>query len=118
MSWLYAIGITVGLVIVNDVLLYLLQQMGMPDNVHKILQMLFIAITIFGSAYWVRMDSAKVEINKYEGGMVQGSPDGLAVITILLWPLIFPAYLQKRWMIKNRRLSLKPEFHPNYRKPS
>lgn len=78
--------------------------------------MIFGAATILGSAYWVKIDSDRMEINKYPG-MVQGTPEGLAIVTVLLWPLVFPAYLQKRWMIKNRHISMKPEFHPNYRKP-
>jgi len=116
MSWVQAIAITVGLIVLNDVILYVLELLGLNDP-NKILQMILGAITILGSAYWVRLDSQKIEVNKYDG-MVQGSPDGLAIVTVLLWPLVFPAYLQKRYMIKNRLISIKPEFHPNYKKPS
>lgn len=117
MSWVQAIGITVGLIVLNDIVLYFCEQMGMSKDTVKLLQMILGAITILGSAYWVRTDSEKIEVNKYDGA-VQGSPNGLAIVTVLLWPLVFPAYLQKRYLIKNRLISIKPEFHPNYRKPS
>lgn len=116
MSWAYAVAVTFGLVMVDYAILAFLTQMQVPKGVLSILEMLLGAVLILGSAYWVAQDSERVEINKYEG-IVQGSPAGLAVVTVLLWPLVFPAYMQKRWMIKNRRLSIKPEFHPNYRKP-
>ena len=116
MSWAYGIGITFGLLFADQTIIAFLRQMQVPANILSILEMLLGAALLFGSAYWIAQDSERIEINKYEG-IVQGSPAGLAIVTVLLWPLVLPAYLQKRWMIKNRRISIKPEFHPNYRPP-
>ncbi len=117
MGWVYGVSITAALMAANYLIVGFFEQMQVDKGVVGIIQMLLIAITLFGSAYWIAKDSEKTEINKYEG-TVQGSAKGLAIATVLLWPVVLPAYLQKRWMIKNKQAVLKPEYHPNYRKPT
>lgn len=119
MNWAYAAFVTMGLIAIPVVIVRLLAQMGVDPGTLRILEFVIGFAVIIGSAYFVLVDSEKIEYYKYEGGRfaIEAPPQALAVVCIILWLVFMPIYLQKRWLIKNYRAKLKPEFHPNYKKP-
>ncbi len=106
MNWVFALGVTGAILIVEVGIAYLLGEMainGLP--VAKIVAFLI----QLASAIWVGIDAAAIELRKYKG-FISGNPGTLAVVCALLWIIVFPGYLQKRWKITHGKAELKPEF--------
>ena len=63
-------------------------------------------IVILGTAGWVALDSAKIQIKRYQSGISYG-PGVLFIACVLLWAVTLPWYLVVRSKIKNRTALLK-----------
>ncbi|OHB54613.1 MAG: hypothetical protein A2Y12_09850 [Planctomycetes bacterium GWF2_42_9] len=61
---------------------------------------------IFISIVWAGIDASSIELKKYKNSVASG-PVMLVIGMLLLWPIVFPAYLAARYRIKKVKAELK-----------
>lgn len=107
-----AISVTLGFfvaqVVIGTILLTVLQMISLPNNVCEIVNNVFQFGTMLGSVAWMAADSKKIGLCRYQGFICE-RPVRLAIAGALLWIVVFPMYLCKRWDINHGVAKLKPE---------
>lgn len=112
MNLFIAISVTLGFfitqVVVGTILITIMQMMSMPDNRAETVNCIFQFGTMLGSVAWMVVDSKKIGLCRYQGFICE-RPVRLAIAGALLWIIVFPMYLCKRWDINHGVAKLKPE---------
>ena len=71
----------------------------------------FLVPLVVGTFVWAGLDSARIQLRKFESGISYG-PVVLGVLCSFLWILVFPWYLVMRSKIRQGTARLRPEFEP------
>ncbi|MBY0552089.1 MAG: hypothetical protein K2W95_32695 [Candidatus Obscuribacterales bacterium] len=112
MNLFFAVSVTLAFfitqVVVGTILLTVLQMMSIPNNVGEIVNNVFQFGTMLCSVAWMVVDSKKIGLCRYQGFICE-RPVRLAIAGALLWIVVFPMYLCKRWDINHGVAKLKPE---------
>ena len=66
-----------------------------------------ISIIVSGSAIWVYFDARKLQIQKYKPTLFGRGPISYALITSMLWIVLFPVYISFRQKIKDGKIPLR-----------
>lgn len=113
MGLFVAICVTIGIFITQVVgaifLAAAMQLMHVPENLSQTLCAIFQYGIMLASVGWMAIDSKKIGLHRYQG-FICVTPVALVIGGILLWIVVFPAYLCKRWDIIANLTKLKPEF--------
>jgi hypothetical protein len=113
MRWFTALLVTAGLIAVMVVL-------AVPERPFDLLVLplrvwgcnpTVALVIVLGTAIWAAMDSASLELDKYNGGV--GHPVLVFLGVVVLWTICFPMYLVTR----SRRLDGELKLKKKYREP-
>src|SRR5688500_11279871 len=100
MRWLAAVGITALLVAAAYAVAAAAADPRAGGGVGLLL--------VFGTALWAAIDSADLELKKYEGGI--DHPALVFFAVAVLWVVFFPLYLVTRSRRRNGELKLKNQY--------
>jgi hypothetical protein len=65
-------------------------------------------VIVLGTALWAAVDSANLELHKYNGGV--GHPIVVFIVIVLIWIIFFPLYLVTRSRCLAGQLTLKKKY--------
>jgi hypothetical protein len=63
-------------------------------------------LVVWGSAIWIYLDAEKLNTKQYKSNLGI-SPIELSILTLFIWLIIFPAYLNFRYRIKNKLVEIR-----------
>lgn len=70
----------------------------------------FFGLVFFATFIFIIFDGNRIEIHKYPATFFGRSEWGYAFSSIILWPIIFPFYMSRRYKIINKEIEMKEKY--------
>jgi len=99
-------GIKPWIINTSVIALVFIVAMILPGNKSKS----FIELVVFATFMFILFDGSRIDIDKYPATFFGRSVWGYAFLSIILWPIVFPYYINRRYKIINGEIQMKEKY--------